>query len=277
MSKTKTKSKTKKISNKNSRKKKKKQSKKEAKREINKIIKKSIDNLPLSILNLLFGPFYLLYKKEFVPAIITIIIYIFVSMYFTFEINIFIKIIINLYLAFKYNNLKKSKKTINIYAFIIIVALYMIITKLVTIEKPIFYKSTKNQLDNITYKIPNNVKEYKTSSKTKYYMVRERKKGNCFITISVNETNLTTPEQYLSETEKYNTNYVKSKFTNKKINKIDWTNQKLTNKTSKKDLYVTKKDKKVYEVKFESTNSYIDLCKGIKKDILQSIKIKEME
>lgn len=256
---------------------KKKKSKKEAKKEIIKIIEKSIDNLPLSILNLLFGPFYLLYKKEYSPAIITIILYIFVSMYFNFEINIIIKIIINLYLAFKYNNVKKSKKEINIYAFIIIVALYMIITKLVTIEKPVFYKTTKNQLENMTYKIPNNVKEYKTSSKTKYYMIRERKKGNCFITISIDKTNLNTTQEYISETEKYNTNLYKGNIKNKKINKIEWTNQKLSNKTSNKDLYVTKINRNIYEIKFESTNSYNDLCKNIKKEILESVKIKEMK
>lgn len=255
----------------------KKQSKKEAKKEINKIIKKSIDDLPLSILALLFGPFYLLYKKIYSSAIITIIIYIFVSMYCTFEINIGIKIIINLYLAFKYNNVKKNKEAINIYIFIIIVALYMIVTKLVTIEKPIFHENTANKLDNMTYIIPNNVKETKTNKNSKYYMVRERKKGSCFITISINNTNTNSLEQYLSEAEKYNNDLIKGKIITKDINKITWTNQKLSNDLSRKDIYVTKMNNKVYEIKFESTNSKKDLCTNIKKEILDSIKIKEMK
>lgn len=257
---------------------KKKTKKKEPKIGIFNIMKESIDNMSLSILTLIFGPFYLFYKKLFGPALITILLYIFTSMYFTFELSILSKILINIFLAFRYKKEAETKEKLNIFILISIVLLFILVSKLVTVEKDNKkYKSTENKIDNITYKMPKNIKETKTNKKSKYYSVNNIKNGNCFITISINNSNMySIPEEYISDNQKYENSLKKSKITKKTINKIEWTNQKLTNKMNIKDIYVTKQDKSFYEIKFESTNSKIDLCSNVKNKILKSVKIKKM-
>lgn len=258
---------------------KKKNKKKEPKIELLNIIKESIDNMSLSILTLIFGPFYLFYKKLYRPALITILLYIFTSMYFTFELSILSKILINIFLAFRYKKEVETKEKLNIFILISIVLLFILISKLVTIEKDNKqYKTTENRIDNISYKMPRNIKETKSNKKSKYYSVNNIKNGNCFITISTNNSNMySIPEEFISDTQKYEKYLKKSKITKKSINKIEWTNQKLSNNMNNKDIYVTKQNNTLYEIRFESTNSKKDLCSKVKNEILKSVKIKKMK
>ena len=262
----------------NNKKEKKKSKKKESKIDIFSIMKESIDNMSLSILTLILGPFYLFYKKIYGPALITILLYIFTSMYLTFELSILSKILINIFIAFKYKKEVETNDSLHISILIYILLIYVLILNLVTYEKDKDYKSTENRIDNITYKIPNTVKETKSNKKSKYYSLNNLKNGNCFITISINNSNMySIPEEYISNSQKYETKLKKGKFNKKTINKIEWTNQKLSNKKNIKDIYVTKQDNNFYEIRFESTNSNKDLCSKVKKDILKSVKIKKMK
>jgi len=255
---------------------KKKTKKKETKKELNKIIMKSIESLPLSILTLLFGPFYLLYKKLYTPAIITLILYIASSLYLTFEINVILKLLINLFLSFKYyKELKKNKKNINILIPILILVLYIVIICVINIKAVEHYKSTDNHIENMTYEIPSNIKEYKSTKDHKYFIINDHKKGNCIITISANNSNMySIPEEYISDSQKFVTDYTKSKIKQVKIKNNTWTKQTLKKDMSIIELYVIKDDNVIYEIKFESSNSKNDLCESSKLELLKSIKIK---
>ena len=246
--------------------------KREDKKELIKIIKKSIERLPLSILTLLFGPFYLLYKKIYTPAIITLILYIATSIYLSFELNIIIKILINIFLSIKYKDTKKEH--IKPYILIIVIIIYLLIVRVINIDRFNNYNKTDNSIDKMSYKIPYNIKEYDSSKNNKYYVLDNKIKGKCFITISSNNSNMySNPEEYISDSLKFETNYKKSNIKNEKINNITWTKQILKNNKSIKELYVTKYDNTIYEIKFESTNSN-NICNKYKKKLLKTIKIK---
>ena len=251
--------------------KKKKKKKKEERKELNKVIIKSIESIPLSILTLLFGPFYLLYKKLYSPAIITLILYLATSIYLTFELNIIIKLIINIYLSIKYyKTLKNSKDNINIYIPILVLVLYIIIIMLINIQGKDNYNKTDNHINNMTYTIPDNIKEYKSSKNHKYFILNDYNKGNCIITISSNNSNMySIPEEYISDSQKFVSNYKKSKIKKITINNNTWTKQSLKNNMSYIELYVIMDENIIYEIKFESSNSKKDLCDSSKNKLLK--------
>lgn len=264
---------------------------------------KYIESQPISLCALLFGPFYLLYRKIYSESIIVILLFLVTSTFLSSNIDILIKIAINFVIAISFkrlylinitkklkqireNNSDKSKdeitkiieesgSTLSLKKIIPIIILYIGIIAIMNnrdINKAIIddgKQINNNSIEQISYSLPPNTK-VKENTKTYQYYTYKDNNESCYIIISTNHSNkYSTTEEYL--VDKKQTYKDTSIIEDEIINKINWKKLKIDS-DSKKEDYVIKYNNIIYEISYKSTSSK-NTCKYPKEYIMNSIKL----
>ncbi len=261
-------------------------------------------NQSFSIVAMIFGPFYCIYRKLWTQGILLLIIYLCSYIYIQENTSIFLRIVINLVLAFKFNKLylsevdkrvelikkqnqdftstelleecNKKGGTISIRLIIFIIILfYLAITILISNNNATKYNNNKqdNTIGNITYIIPKTA-ELKIKYPTYITYTDVIDNNRCYISISTEQSN-TNPEEYLISKINSYSNYEQSEIMEESYNDINWIKQAITNNNTTKYFYITKIDNNIYDFSFSSNQSNDACLKDIDIIIKSSIEIKK--
>lgn len=258
----------------------------------------SLKNEKISIPALLFGPFYLLYRKMWLDALIVSLISIILINYTTTELFIILQILIEIYLGLKLNSiiiqrassnvekikmsnpdksdkdiLKICQKSGNTSIISVIISILIILAftyPYIAIynRKETTPTKTVAQLDNMIYEVPtnNNISKYNNDS-YHYYSYKDNNSFCSFNLLINSQTNFyKTTEEYLNkQTNNQNTE-------RKKIKKDDteWTILNTKNNNLRETYYITKRNNKFYILEsrnYMNTNK----CNTIENNLFNSI------
>ena len=251
-------------------------------------------NYPVSLPAAIFGPFYLIYRKEYTRGIVFILLFIVSHAYLPENVGLTLRIISNLFLSithnrnyksYVYSNVEKIKQenpkmshkelireckkkggTLNILVMTIILILY--IMGIYVLIKPNNNQTINNLIKNheLSYEVPSNIK--KLENQTNYqYFVDKKENGTCYITIN-SQYYPNTKKDYLVNILKEETRYQEIKREEKEFNHINYLYSYLQNSSKEKEIFITiSKKQRIYSITFESTNN-----SSCKKDIEKIMK-----
>lgn len=264
-----------------------------------------------SLPQVLLGTIYLLYRKMYLYALISIIIFIgslFLSKYF-----ILIIVIRNIVFAFYFNTIyynhannkvndimkmsiddtskeKLCKKkggtsiipiiigfssTLAIGVVLILVGAAVLITSDNNLLKN--YISDKPELYNLKYTVPDKFQTTSFNDKySKYYSYMDDDYNYCSFTISQNDfTSLyPTTEKFLKSSAVMTANETVSDVKKVTINNYEWQGLIITSQKDLKYIYATKKDDRYYSIDFTTDKEGQDPCLIYYKQVLNSLEFK---
>ncbi len=265
---------------------------------------KAFFNIPFSIPAVLLGPFYFLYRKMFSTGIILIILYVASYIYLNENLGLMLRLLMNIFLAFTFNKkyiedaekkvqiiknqnasstelleiCKKKGKPLSLGILFVIIILYFTTIAALLVNDP----KTKEELTNIKetysvgnlqYKIPKGIEEADEYTNYQYFKDKNDK-GTCFISIYLQNTNMSEKEFIVAESTSYNL-FKQSDITPIEINKYKWSTRTFDGTEQKTQMFVIKKENnKLYELNFDEQPASSDACSEVKDYILNNLEIK---
>lgn len=264
---------------------------------------KTIKKEKLSIPAFILGPFYLLYRKLWLSALLIFLINIIFSKYTNGEITLFIQLSIEIFLGIKINDIiiNTAKKNIDeikisnsektpqeilsicqtkggtskmlptLSTIIIIAAI-----ALATSSKP--SKQLNNNLiksiDNLTYKIPNNIESSKYNDSRYQSYTYNTKESNCTFTLLINKHSKiynTIDDYFEKNISPENTTKLPTTLLTR--NNITWEYKSFNKKNITENYYITLLNNKFFILESKIYKDINYKCNNLEKSILESIKI----
>ena len=258
----------------------------------------------ISLSTLLFGPFYLLYRKIYQESIILILLFLVMSIFLNSNIDILLKITIHFILALSFKKIyfnyaerkinyikarnselgqneidkiiEKEGSTIQPIILITIFILYIGVIAILNNKdntKKVTYNEQldKNVIEKMEYNLPTNIKVKENTNTYQYYTYKDNNE-TCYIIISTNHSKkYTTPDEYLVDRKE---EYINSttNINEATYNNIKWRVLEIQNDNNKQEIYVLKYNNTLYEISLESSSNR-NTCKNSKEYIMNSIKL----
>lgn len=258
----------------------------------------SIKKENISIPAILFGPFYLLYRKMWLNALIVFLISSILISYTTTEVFILLQMIIEIYLGLKLNSiiiqnasrniekikmsnpdksdkdiLKICQKSGNTNITSVLISILIILALIypyivINYKNETTYTKKIAHLDRMIYEVPTNNNISKYNNDTYHYYSYKDKNSFCSFNLLINsQTNFyKTTEEYLNK----QTNYQSTERRKVKKDDTEWTILNTKNNNLRETYYITKRNNKFYIL--ESRN-YTDTnkCNNIENNLFNSI------
>lgn len=257
----------------------------------------------LSISAFIFGPFYLIYRKMWLSALLVFLLICILINYTTSEITMFIEMLIHLYLGLKINSiymqsaerkvdeikisnpdksstelldLCKSKGGTSLLIVIISLIIILIITTELIIKTPkdkAVKISTENKiytLDKLNYQINNNVNASNNNNNDYHHYTYTDNNSSCSFSILTNKyTNIyKTANDYLSKNitdeNKYNLSTIY-------LGNNDWATTTIYDNSKEQKYYATIYNNKIYIIEIKINKDNQSTCKIIENNLLNSI------
>lgn len=265
-------------------------------------------NLPFSFPAILLGPFYYLYRKMFSIAIILIILYISSYVYLNEDLGLILRLVINIVLAFKFNKkykedvekrikiikiqnqnatstelldiCKRKGKPLSSGILFIVIILYFASIAALLVNEPNTQEEVKEtkikteySVGKLHYIIPKDMEE--TDEYINYQFFKDKNdNGTCFISVSMQNTNMTEKEYLVSLSSSYN------RFKQNDIEVIDiknnkWSLRKYEGTTQNTEIYVMKDktENAIYEFNFDELPPNSQACKADIEYIFKNIEV----
>lgn len=229
--------------------------------------KSNQNNQFISIPTLLIGPLYYIYNNISIGWILLVLSY-FIYGFTHGSITLFLLIIRNIVLSFIFKYIKKQDKKMSVGLMIEIFIIHILIVFVISTNKPIERKIIESDhLGKMYYKVSPVFTSQEINIDQHFY-VSHQHKGTCYITINYTKTNITEKEYLIKETS--NISDSNNSIDEIIINDKTWYNRNINNIL---DIYITKYNNEIYELKFENTTKE-DACSIYKKELLNSITFK---
>ena len=258
-----------------------------------------IEKQSFSIPTAILGPFYLLARKQWFPALILIVLFIFSYLYIPETIGIILRVICDIIMATRfrkiylkdakrkieqiksqnkspYEILKKCKKKgglFNIGLVIVIFMVYVIIIGFLVSRKnyPVVKSDKKptsfKDIQGMHYSLSDDA-IMKAEYTNYHYYVNHQEDGTCYITIS-SFVSSKTAEEYMNDQIEYLT-YDKKETNNVKVGEQIAKYLLLKNKTNKQEFLYLKNGSYLYEITLDSNNTN-DNCKEDRDMLIKSV------
>lgn len=263
-----------------------------------------IKDQPISLSALLFGPFYLLYRKIYQESIILILIYLVMSIFLNSNIDILLKIAIQFILALsfkqlyfksakrkiddiKLRNSEKNQEEINkiiekegstlkpiiiITIFVLYIGIIALMNNKDNTKKYIHNEKIENNtIEKMIYDLPENINVKENTETYQYYTYKDEEE-TCYIIVSTNHSKkYSTPDEYLVDRKEEFLNS-STNIEEETYNNIKWKVLKVQKDNNKQDIYSLKYNNTIYEISLE-TSSNRNTCTYPKDIIMNSLKL----